>query len=170
MVQIRSEIPSDIEVIHDVNEQAFETEAEAVLVDRLRDRGVVTLSLVAIEDDDIVGHILFTPVTIESEHAKYNTVTLAPVAVLPQYQRRGIGARLIEHAFDECRRMGHNIVVLIGHPEYYPRFGFVPARPKGLISEFEVPDEAWMVAELTPGALDGISGEVRFQPEFADAM
>jgi len=170
MVQIRREVPSDIEAIHDVNEQAFETNAEAILVDRLREKGVVTLSLVAIEDDDIVGHILFTPVTIELEKAKYDAVTLAPIAVLPEYQRRGIGASLIEYAFDECRRLGHNIVILIGHPEYYPRFGFVPAKPKGLFSEFEIPDDAWMVAELVDNALDSISGEVRFQPEFADAM
>ena len=169
-MEIRQENPSDIEAIRYVNEQAFESNAEAVLVDRLRDRGVVTLSLVAVEDDSIVGHILFTPVTIESENAKYEAVTLAPVAVLPEYQRRGIGAMLIEHALDECKRLGHNIVVLIGHPEYYPRFGFVPAKAKGLLSEFEVPDEAWMVAELVPGALDGVGGEVRFQPEFADAM
>ena len=170
VVEIRQENPSDIEAIRHVNKLAFEQEAEAVLVDRLREKGVVTLSLVAIENDRVVGHILFTPVTIELEHAKYDAITLAPIAVLPQYQRRGIGARLIEHALDECRRLGHNVVVLIGHPEYYPRFGFVPARPKGLVSEFEVPDEAWMVAELIPGALDGVSGEVRFQPEFADAM
>ena len=170
MVQIRDEIPSDIEAIHDVNEQAFDTDTEAVLVDSLRDAGVVTLSLVAIEDDDIVGHILFTPVTIESEHAKYDAITLGPIAVLPEYQRRGIGTRLIEQAFEQCKTLGHNIVVLIGHPEYYPRFGFVPAKPKGLTSEFEVPDEAWMVAELVDNALDGVSGEVRFQPEFAAAM
>jgi len=125
---------------------------------------------VAIEDGRVVGHILFTPVMIESNKAKYEAVTLAPMAVLPRYQRRGIGASLIRQALDECKRMGHNIVVLIGHPEYYPHFGFVPAGPKGLSSEFEVPDEAWMVAELAEGALDDVSGEVRFQPEFADAM
>lgn len=170
MIEIRKEIPSDIEAIRYVNEQAFETNAEAVLVDRMRDKGVVILSLVAVDDDKIVGHVLFTPVTIEPENASYDAITLAPIAVLPEYQRRGIGGWLIERAFEECKSLGHNIVLLIGHPEYYPRFGFVPARPKGLISEFEVPDEAWMVAELTEGALDGISGEVRFQPEFADAM
>jgi putative acetyltransferase len=170
LIEIRKEVPSDIEAIRYVNEQAFETNAEAVLVDRLRDAGAVILSLVAVDDGKIVGHVLFTPVTIEPENASYDAITLAPIAVLPEYQRRGIGAWLIERAFEECKHLGHNIVLLIGHPEYYPRFGFVPARPKGLISEFEVPDEAWMVAELAPGALDGISGEVRFQPEFADAM
>ncbi|MBT3362642.1 MAG: N-acetyltransferase [Chloroflexi bacterium] len=170
MIRIRSENPSDITAIRYVNEQAFETNAEAVLVDRLRDKGVVTLSLVALEGDSIVGHILFTPVTIEADHAKYEAITLAPIAVMPARQRKGIGAGLIKYAFEQCRRLGHNVVVLIGHPEYYPRFGFVPAKPKGLTSEFEVPDEAWMVVELIDNALDGISGEVRFQPEFADAM
>jgi len=170
VVEIRGEVPSDIEAIHHVNKLAFKTDAEAVLVDRLREKGVVTLSLVAVENDRVIGHILFTPVTIESDHAKYEAVTLGPIAVLPQYQRRGIGTQLIEQAFEQCRRSGNNVVVLIGHPEYYPRFGFVPAKPKGLVSEFEVPDEAWMVAELVENALDGISGEVRFQPEFADAM
>jgi len=170
MIEIRGEKSGDIEVIHYVNEQAFGQKEEAVLVDRLRDKGVVTLSLVALEDDSIVAHILFTPVTIESDGAKYDAITLAPMAVLPHYQHKGIGAQLINNALEQCKRLGHNIVVLIGHPEYYPRFGFVQAKPKGLLSEFEVPDEAFMVVELVDKALDGVSGEVRFQPEFADAM
>ena len=140
-------------------------------MDRLRDSGKVTLSLVAVENDSIVGHILFAPVTIKSDNAKHDALTLGPIAVLPSCQRRGIGSRLIEYAFKECRRLGHKVIVLVGHPEYYPRFGFVSASSKGLICEYDgVPDEVWMVAELVPGALDGISGGVRFPPEYAEAM
>ena len=141
------------------------------MVDRLRDSGAVTLSLVAVENDRIVGHVLFTPVTIESDNAVHGALTLGPIAVLPSLQRRGIGSRLIEYAFEECRRLGHRIIVLVGHPEYYPRFGFVRAASRGLVCEYDVVrDEVWMVAELVSGALDGIGGVVRFRPEFAEAM
>ena len=170
-MQIRRETSADIEDIYNVNERAFERAEEAELVDRLRDSGAVTLSLVAVENDCIVGHILFTPVTIESDDAKHDALTLGPIAVLPENQRRGIGSRLIEYAFEGCRRLGHKIVVLVGHPGYYPRFGFVQAASKGLICEYDgVRDEVWMVAELVPGALDGVSGVVRFRPEFTEAM
>ena len=91
---------------------------------------------------------------------------LAPMAVLPEYQKRGIGSALVERGFDECRRIGHNIVVVVGHPEYYPRFGFTPAREQGLGCEFDVPDEVFMVAELSPGTLDGRQGLVKYHPEF----
>ena len=113
-----------------------------------------------------MGHILFSPVTIESKGTSFEAIALAPMAVLPAYQRKGIGSQLVRAGFEECRRLGHEIIVVLGHPDYYPRFGFVPAKQKGIDCEFEVPEEAWMILELREGALAGRRGIVRFQPEF----
>jgi len=88
------------------------------------------------------------------------------MAVLPAHQRKGIGSRLVQAGLEECRRAGHEIVVLVGHPEYYPRFGFLPAKRFGIRYEEEVPEEAFMLIELREGALAGRSGIVRYQPEF----
>ena len=90
------------------------------------------------------------------------------MAVLPAYQHKGIGSRLVRVGLEECRHLGHEVVVVLGHPDYYPRFGFVSARPKGIYCEFEVPEEAWMVLELREGTLVGRNGTVKFQPEFKD--
>jgi len=170
MVSIRRELPQDIDSIRYVNEQAFGQKQEANLVDELRNRGVVTLSLAAIIQDHIVGHILFSPVTVNSEISSFEAITLAPMAVLPEYQRKGIGSQLVYAGIEECGILGHEVVVVLGHPDYYPRFGFVPARPKGIECEFEAPDEAWMILEIRNGALAGRRGTVTFQPEFHKAM
>ena len=92
---------------------------------------------------------------------------LAPMAVLPEYQNQGVGSLLVRNGLSECQRAGFDIVVVLGHPRYYPRFGFIPASQKGLSCEYQVPDEAFMVIELRPGALNGMSGLVKYQPEFA---
>ncbi|MFC1931273.1 GNAT family N-acetyltransferase [Chloroflexota bacterium] len=170
MLTIRPEAPQDIGAIRYVNEQAFGQENESRLVEKLRKRDVLTISLVAIKDGEIVGHIAFSPVVIESGRSSFEVSTLAPIAVLPRYQRKGIGSQLVRAGLEECRRLGHEIVVLVGHPSYYPRFGFVPARPKGIDCEFEVPEEAWMILELQGGALAERPGIARFQPEFKEAM
>ncbi|MFC1983603.1 GNAT family N-acetyltransferase [Chloroflexota bacterium] len=168
MITIRRETPEDIDSIRYVNEQAFGEKEEAELIDKLRNRGAVTLSLVAVQEAQIVGHILFSPVTIESEYSSFKAIALAPMAVLPAYQRKGIGSQLVRFGLEECRCLGHEIVVVLGHPDYYPRFGFVPAKPKGINCEFEAPDEAWMVLEFRKGAIAGRSGMVKFQPEFKE--
>jgi len=129
-------------------------------------RQAFTLSLVATYIDKVVGHILFSPVTIESESLSFTAVGLGPMAILPPYQKKGIGSQLIRAGIERCRQAGHEIVVVIGHPDYYPRFGFVPAKPKGIDCEFEAPEEAWMILELREGALAGRRGTVKFQPEF----
>jgi putative acetyltransferase len=170
LLTIRPETPEDQASIHYVNQEAFGRNQEADLVDKLRKRGVLTISLVAVQDTTIVGHIAFSPVEIAYEESSFEALTLAPVAVLPAHQNKGIGSQLVTTGLQECRRLGHEIVVLAGHPNYYPRFGFVPAYPKGIECEFEVPDEAWMIAELKQGALAGRQGKVRFQSEFRDAM
>ena len=167
---IRHETPGDIDTIHAINTQAFGREAEAVIVDRLRKRGVLTISLVAIHENLVIGHIAFNPVTVESSAYSFEAIILAPVAILPAYQRKGVGSQLIKAGLEECRRLGHEVVVLVGHADYYPRFGFVPAGSKSLECEYEAPDEAWMVLELREGALAGRKGKVKFQPEFKDAV
>jgi putative acetyltransferase len=170
MINIRPETSADVAAIRHINIQAFGRDKEAVLVDKLRERGVLTLSLVAVQGNEVVGHIAFSPVVIESKSSHFEAITLAPIAVLPEHQRHGIGGQLIRVALAECLNLGHEIVVLIGHPEYYPRFGFVRAKPKGIDYEFEVPDEASMIIELREGALAGRTGTVKFQPEFKDAL
>jgi putative acetyltransferase len=169
LVTIRLETPEDITLIHHVNQEAFGQNQEADIVDKLRKRGVLTISLVAVQDDIIVGHIAFSPVEIASEKSNFEALALAPMAVLPPDQNKGIGSQLVTAGLRECHRLGHEIIVVLGHPNYYPRFGFVPAKPKGIECEFEVPDEAWMVLELKEGVLAGRQGKVSFQPEFRES-
>ena len=170
MLKIRHEISEDDAAIRQVNEEAFGQKEEAEIVEKLRNRGVVTLSLVAVQDDSIIGHIAFSPVKVESERSTFEAITLAPMAVLPAYQNKGIGSQLVRAGLEECRNLGHEVVFVLGHPDYYPRFGFVLAKPKDIGCEFEVPDEAWMVLELREGTLAGRRGTVIFQPEFREAM
>jgi putative acetyltransferase len=169
MLIIRQETPEDTAAIRHVNEEAFGQKEEAEIIEKLRSRGMLMISLVAVQHNEIVGHIAFSPVQIESEHSSFDAISLAPMSVLPAYQRKGIGSQLVRAGLDECRSLGHEIVVVLGHPDYYPRFGFIPAKPKGIDCEFQVPDEAWMILELKEGALAGRRGIVRFQPEFREA-
>ena len=169
MLIIRPETPEDKASIRHVNKEAFGQEEEAGIIEKLRNRGVLTISLVAVQDDRTVGHIAFSPVKVESERSSFEAIALAPMAVLPAYQRKGIGSQLVRSGIKECQHLGHEIIVVLGHPNYYPRFGFVPAKPKGIKCEFEVPDEAWMILELREGALAGRQGTVSFQPEFKEA-
>lgn len=166
-MEVRAEKPDDVEAIFRVNVAAFGREGEANLVDQLR--GVAsTLSFVAVESEQqIVGHIFFSPVVIAGECAdRLLVLGLAPVAVLPDYQRQGIGSLLIQHGLSECARLGFKAVVVLGSPEYYPRFGFIPAKQKGLGCEYPVPDEAFMVLELEGGVLEGSAGMVKYRSEF----
>ncbi|MFC1917093.1 GNAT family N-acetyltransferase [Chloroflexota bacterium] len=170
MLEIRPETPGDIALISSVNDEAFGQKQEGELIVKLRNRGVLTVSLVAVQDDEIIGHIAFSPVKVASKRAIFQAVSLAPMAVLPAYQREGIGSQLVTAGLEECRCLQHEIVFVVGHPDYYPRFGFVPARSEGIDCEFEVPDEAWLVLELRQGALAGRRGTVKFRPEFQEAM
>lgn len=170
MLNIRPETPEDVDSIRYVNEQAFGQKEEADIIEKLRNRNALTLSLVAVQENEVVGYIAFSPVSIESKGAGFEAIALAPMAVLPAYQGKGIGSQLVHAGLEECRRLGHDIVVVLGHPTYYPRFGFVPAGPRGVDCEFEVPEEAWMVLEIREGTLAGRGGTVKFQPEFKEAM
>lgn len=165
---IRAERPEDYDAVHQVNEQAFGQPNEANLVDALRNSHQPQISLVAEVEGRIVGHIFFSTVRIESETSKTAALGLAPMAVLPEFQNQGVGSALVRRGLEECRSLGQEIVVVLGHPEYYPRFGFVPARGKGLSCEYPVPDEVFMALELREGALSGRKGLVKYGPEFGN--
>ncbi len=166
---IRKELPEDIFPIHHLNTAAFGREAEADLVDKLRAASGLTLSLVATEKCHVVGHIAFSPVVIESERQVLSAIGLGPMAVAPDRQRCGIGSQLVEEGLNEIRKRGHTIVVVLGNPEFYSRFGFLPAKQFGLKWKTGVPDEVFMVKELSEHALRGVKGVVKYRPEF-DAM
>jgi len=168
VMQIRPERPEDREAVFDVNRLAFGQENEARLVDALRQSSafIPELSLVALDGSDVLGHILFTRITVEGRSGTHDALALAPMAVLPPFQRQGIGSALVRRGLEEARGLGHRVVIVVGHPDYYPRFGFVPGRPLGILPPFEVPSEAFMVLELQPGALLGIQGVVKYPPEF----
>ncbi len=168
MFTIRPEEPEDISAIRHVNTLAFGQPNETDLVDALRHAGVLTISLVAVKDDLVVGHIAFSPVTITSDTSTIEAVGLAPMAVLPEYQRMGTGSQLVKAGLDACRQTDYGIVVVLGHPEYYPRFGFTPSKPHGIVWERDVPEEVFMVQELKEGALAQTQGAVKYCPEFDD--
>jgi putative acetyltransferase len=166
VITIRPEKPEDIPAIRIVNERAFGRPAEADLVDALRRSGKTVISLVAEDDGIVVGHIFFSAVMIQSNGTGLRGVGLAPLAVIPERQNQRIGSMLIEQGLRRCREDGHPFVVVLGHPHYYPRFGFVPASRFGIKSEYDVADEVFMVMELREGALNGGAGVVKYQPEF----
>lgn len=165
---IRKEKLGDITSIRAVNEAAFSTGAEARLVDQLRAevKAEYYLSLVAEYDGNIVGHILFIPVSVATNPDKSKLLGLAPMGVVPKLQRMGIGSKLVEAGLRQSGEKGCHGVVVLGHPEYYPRFGFVPAHTVGLKSPYDVPEEAFMVKELKSGALANCSGMVRYHRMF----
>lgn len=164
---IRPEEPADAVAIRRVLEAAFPTADEARLVDSLRAAGHLLISLVAEEDHAVVGHVAFSPVRIDEETIRGIGLGLAPLAVLPDHQRRGIGGRLVGEGLAACRRAGYGFVVVLGEPAYYRRFGFDRADLRGLGNEYQA-DEASMVLELRDGAIPGRGGVVRFGPEFAE--
>ena len=163
---IRPESPDDLQAIRDVNLRAFETGMEATLVDALREQAEPIVSLVAVSDNVVVGHILFSPVTLSSQPG-LPIMGLAPMAVIPERQRQGIGSDLVHAGIDVCRDAGCVAVVVLGHAEYYPRFGFTPASRFGLTSEYDVPDDVFMAMELSAGVLRGNAGTIRYHPAFA---
>ncbi len=168
MMIIRPEKIEDYRSIHEVNELAFGGRDEADLIENLRktDSFIPELSLVAIQNQEVIGHILFSLIVIKSKKQVTPALALAPMAVHPEFQNKGVGSKLAVQGLEDCRRLGHRIVVVIGHPGYYPRFGFLPARDKGLQVPFPVPDEAFMVLELVPGALKAAQGQIIYPPPF----
>ena len=163
---IREERAADAAAIRLVNRLAFGREDEGALVDALRESGAVICSLVAEDEGQVAGHVLYSPATLSDGDDERVVAALGPVAVLPDHQGRGVGAALVRAGLDVCREQGCGLVIVLGHPTYYPRFGFRPSRPLGIRWEHDAPEAAFMVMELQAGALDGSQGVVRYRPEF----
>ena len=171
MIEIRKEQPEDIPIIRIVNERAFGQPHESNVVDKLRQSCGNLLSLVACFESRPVGHVLFSPVTIERSGSAVQGMGLAPMAVLPEYQRQGIGSKLISSGLDILRDQSCPFVIVLGHPEYYPRFGFEVASRFSLKSQWEsVPDEAFMVLVFDQTTMRGVSGIAQYRSEFNEAM
>jgi putative acetyltransferase len=162
---VRPEQQSDHAAVRGVNTAAFETAVEADLVDALRVRAQPLVSLVAEQEGAIVGHILFSPASLVG-YSNLRLAGLAPMAVTPAHQRKGIGSALVRAGLDHCRQEGFVAVVVLGHPQYYPRFGFAPAARFGVRSEYDVPDDVFMAMELEPGALAGKAGLIKYHDAF----
>lgn len=162
-ITIRGEEPGDIPAIRHVHVQAFGRTQEAKIVDALRDSGAAALSLVATMAGQVVGHILFSPISVGDAVG----VGLAPLAVLPEHQRRGIGGTLIAAAIERLRAAGCPFVIVLGHADYYPRFGFVPASTRSVRCEWDVPDHAFMVLVLDETTMRSVSGVATYRQEFS---
>jgi putative acetyltransferase len=161
---IRSEIPVDHAAVRELNRLAFGGEDEAWLVDALREGGHVRASFVAELEGRVVGQVLFSELRILTAEGPVEALALAPLAVVPKHQGRGIGSRLTEASLATCREAGHRIVIVLGHPDYYARFGFSTKRAERLRSRYSGP--SFMALELIPGALDGVTGDVQYAPPF----
>ena len=168
VIEIRDETPDDYPAIRELNERAFGGPAEARLVDMLRAANKAVISLVALDQNRVVGHILFSPITVAEAPGNFRGVGLAPMSVLPEFQNRGIGSRLVREGLEACKREGYAVVVVLGHANYYPRFGFSRAKDYGLDNEYDATDE-FMVIELQEGILTGLRGLVKYAPEVRDA-
>lgn len=166
---IRMEKKDDHEAVKEVNLKAFPTDVEATLVEKLRS-SLDVISMVAVHDDKVVGHILFSPLTIENDNESFPALILAPIAVLPEYQKQGIGTQLIEKGIIECKNQGHSIIILVGHPEYYPRFGFKSAEQYDIQHPFEVPEDVFMVYELKPDTLKYVNGVLMYSKPFEEFL
>jgi len=164
-VIIHDEEPEDYLAIHALNQAAFETAAEANLVDILRKEVSPVISLVAEDGETIVGHIMFSPVSL-SGHPELNILGLGPMSVAPRHQRKGIGSALVREGLMKCKDLGAGAVIVLGHPWFYPRFGFSPSVDYGIGCEYDVPPEVFMVIELKPGYLRGASGIIKYHPAF----
>ncbi|NQT13772.1 MAG: N-acetyltransferase [Planctomycetes bacterium] len=168
---VRPETPDDHRAVYQVNAAAFGRETEADLVEALRTSPgfIPELSLVAEVGGRVVGHVLFSRLTIRTRRGPLAALTLAPMAVLPEHQRQGIGSRLVREGLEACRRLGHPRVVVIGHPDFYPRFGFRPARARGLEPPCDLPPEAFLLWEADPEDVQAIAGTVEFPSVFDEA-
>lgn len=163
---IRIEEEQDHEAVYAINTSAFESPAEAKLVNALREQAKPVISLVAEDNGEVVGHILFSPVSL-SEHPDLRISGLAPMAVAPGRQRQGIGSALVREGLKRCQQAGFVASVVLGHPEFYPHFGYMPASRFNIGCEYEVPDEVFMATELVPGALSDTVGTIKYHAAFS---
>lgn len=168
-LHIREERETDYQEVFDVNRIAFGRDDEAKLVNLLRNSHsfIPGLSIVALSDQKVIGHILFTKLKIKSKSGQiFQSLSLAPMAVLPEYQKMGVGGQLIKYGFQKAFELGYQSVIVLGHEDYYPRFGFTPTSRWNITCPFEVPENAFMGIELVEGGLNGVNGVVEYPEEF----
>ena len=166
-MSIRPELPGDIQAIHQVQASAFPTPAEADLVNILRRNSPGFLSLVDVDNDGLLtGHILFTPVQLSNNPDKVSIAGLAPMAVRPALQNKGLGSQLVQAGLKAWLAGGYEAAVVLGHPGFYSRFGFLPSLEFNIDSQYDVPAEVFMAQELTPGILARASGRIQYHPDF----
>jgi len=163
--EIRRERAEDRRAVREVLIEAFEQSEEADLVDALRESCDHLVSMVAIDSEQVVGHILFSPVTIDTPSGRIVGMGLAPMAVRPEYQRRGLGKMLVREGIGTLKRRQCPFVIVLGHPDYYPRFGFQPASRIGIHCPWEVPDEAFLILVLDDARMAGVEGIAKYRPE-----
>lgn len=164
-MHVRPESDRDHNIVRRIHIVAFPTSAEAMLVDDLRVQAKPTLGLVAEEKGHLLGHIMFSPVQLRG-HPELKALGLAPMAVAPEAQGKGVGKALVKAGLESCRGQGADVVVVLGDPAYYGRFGFESASQYGLSCDFEAPEGAFMVLELAEGALADRSGRIRYHQAF----
>jgi putative acetyltransferase len=165
-MHIREENPGDVAAIREVNYRAFGQHLEGDIVDELRSNGAALLSLVAIQDRHVVGHIMYSPISVGGQAMG---AALGPMAVLPEFQRRGIGSQLIQTGSRKLQDSGYPFVIVLGHADYYPRFGFKPATTYGVQCEWDVPDEAFMLLVLDESKMQAVHGLAKYRQEFSMA-
>ena len=165
-MKIRAEQPADIPAIQKVNNLAFGQSEESELIDRLRENSPDLLSLVATQNGRIVGHILFSPVSLIDETSTIVGTGLGPLAVLPDFQNQVIGTTLVQEGIDRVKKLNSPFIVVLGHSRYYPRFGFQPASELGIRCDWDMPDEAFMILVLDEAEMGGVRGTARYRPEF----
>ncbi len=164
MIEIREERPDDVTAVHDLNRRAFGQDQESNIVDALRANGAALLSLVATLNDRVVGHIMYSPVSVGSN---VKGAALGPMAVLPECQCQGIGSKLIEAGNRKLQDAGCPFIIVVGHADYYPRFGFRPASEHGIKCEWDVSDDIFMLLVLDEAKMEGVSGLAKYRPEFS---
>jgi putative acetyltransferase len=168
MIAIRAEGLEDIAAIRQVHERAFGRPNEATLVELLRKANKAAIALVALGDGQVVGHIVFSPITVAVAPKRFRAVGLGPVSVRPEFQKTGIGSQLIRHGLKLCKQAGYDAVVVLGDPNYYSRFGFSRASDYHLDNEYNAREE-FMAMELTEGAMKDVKGMAKYQPKFSQS-
>ena len=168
-MSIRAEKEADVDAIWKINAEAFDTKEEADLVNALRDSGVSHISLVYEKNNELLGHILFTPVELIGDTSDLKLMGLAPMAVSPKLQNKGIGASLIKAGIQQCINEGYDAIIVLGHPDYYPKFGFVPSVKYGIKTEYDVPEDVFLVLEIKENSLNGKKGTIKYHEAFGSS-
>ncbi len=169
-INLRHETINDYKEIKNINDLAFEQADEGLLIEKLRLNPdfINKLSIVAEFNDKIVGHILFFPIKIQNDSKKHESLALAPMSVLPGFQNKGIGGQLITKGLEIAKELGFKSVIVLGHKDYYPKFGFLPASRWRIKAPFDVPDEVFMAIALVSDGLKNVSGIVEYPKEFEE--